>query len=214
MAHLAKSGDTYRDISMQIDSRMTSASLKKIRAGLKDKTLTIGFHGSNDFITEFTTDKIGLGGDGNSSLGLFTTEIPEKAAEYAEIAREQVDQDESYIHVLIIPKRKIYKVAEFEEMFEPEGVTDLKAHFAAVRESLIRQGYDSASYEDGEDVMMVSLLPEQVQILGVLSEDECYELDEDCTSRFDGVKMLKLLMKGMPMVAKAWSAHEEDSLSR
>jgi hypothetical protein len=214
MAHLAKSVNAYGEVFMQIDSRMTSASLKTIRAGLKDKTLTLGFHGSNDYIQDFTTDKIGLGGDGNSSLGLFTTEIPEKAAEYAEIAREQVDQDESYVHVLIIPTRKTYEVADFAEMFEPEGVTDRKAHFAALRESLILQGYDSASYEDGEDVMMISLLPEQVQILGVLTEDECYELDEDCSCRCDGVKMLKLLMNGMPLVAKAWSAHDEDSLSR
>jgi hypothetical protein len=193
---------------------MTSASLKRIRAGLKDKTLTIGFHGSNDYIQEFTTEKIGLGGDGNSSLGLFTTEIPEKAAEYAEIAREHLDQDESYIHVLIVPTRKTYAVADFEEMFEPEGADDVKGHFAALRESLIQQGYDSASYEDGEDVMMVSFLPERVQILGVLTEDECYELDEDLTSRCDGPKMLNLLMKNVPLVAKAWSSQEEDSLSR
>lgn len=199
---------------MQIDSRITGAGLKHIRRGLKDKTLTLAFHGSSEFVSEFTNDKIGLGGDSNSALGLFASEIPEKAAEYAEIAREHLDQDESYIHVLIIPTRKTYAVADFEEMFEPEGGTDPKLHFAAVRESLILQGYDSAAYEDGEDVMMISLLPEQVQILGVLTEDECFELDEGGVNRFDGVKMLRSLMKSAPLLGKAWAAHEEDSLSR
>jgi hypothetical protein len=198
---------------MQIDSRITSASLKHIRSGLKNKTLTIAFHGSDDCIQAFTTDKIGLGGDGNSSFGLYASEIPEKAAEYAETAREQVGQDESYVYALVIPTLKTYQVRDFEELFEPEGVTDLKAHFAEKRESLIRQGYDSAAYENGEDVMLISFFPEQVQILGVLTEDECYEMHEHQVAFCDGLKMLKLLLKGAPAVEKAWSAHEADALS-
>lgn len=199
---------------MQIDSRVTSASLKRIRSGLKDKTLTLAFHGSDACIQEFTTEKVGIGGDGNSSFGLFASEIPDKAAEYAETAREQLGQDESYVYALVIPTLKTYRVADFGELFEPEGVTDLKAHFATKRESLIQQGYDSAAYEDGEDVMMISFFPEQVQILGVLTEDECYEIDEDRISLFDGVKMLRLLLRAAPAVVKAWSAYEEDSLAR
>jgi hypothetical protein len=198
---------------MQIDSRINSAALKTIRKGLNDKTLTIAFHGSNDSIQDFTTDKIGLGGDCNSSFGLFASEFLDKAAEYSEIARGQVDQDEGYVYALIVPTKKTYSVANYDELFEPEGVTDTKAHFAALRESLVQQGYDSASYEDGEDVMMISFQPEQVQILGVLTEEECYELDEDRLCACDGPKMLKLLIKTVPALDKAWSAHEAASLS-
>lgn len=173
------------------------AILKKLEAG----EYRIGFHGSARKIHAFTTAAMGRGGDLNTGLGLFTTEIPENAAEYAQNAAELGEGEHEHVYVLAIPCSKPYSDIDRDDFYgrDEDGhqLAD-KASFVALRKSLISEGYDLLEYEGSEDVIAVCLEPEKAIMLAELTADQALQLQEEGLNLFDGVAILNTLIQKHP----------------
>lgn len=170
------------------------AILKKLEAG----EYRICFHGTAQKIHAFTSAAMGRGGDLNTGLGLFTTEIPENAAEYAKNAAELGEGEHEHVYVLAIPCSKPYSDIDRDDFYgrDEDGhqLAD-KASFIALRESLISEGYDLVEYESSEDVIAVCLEPEKAIMLAELTADQALQLQEEGLNLFDGVAILTTLMQ-------------------
>lgn len=171
--------------------------LQKLEAG----EYRIGFHGSAQKIHRFTTAAMGRGGDLNSGLGLFTTEIPENAAEYAQNAAELGEGEHEHVYVLAIPCSKPYSDIDRDDFYgrdeDGQQLAD-KASFVALRKSLISEGYDLLEYEGSEDVIAVCLEPEKAIMLAELTADQALQLQEEGLTLFDGVAILNTLIQKHP----------------
>ena len=171
--------------------------LQKLEAG----EYRIGFHGSAQEIHRFTSAAVGRGGDLNTGLGLFTTEIPENAAEYAQNAAELGEGEHEHVYVLAIPCSKPYSGIERDDFYgrdeDGQQLAD-KASFVALRKSLISEGYDLVEYEGSDDVIAVCLEPEKAIMLAELSADQALRLQEEGLTLFDGVAILNTLMQKHP----------------
>lgn len=174
---------------------------KAILKKLEDGEYRIGFHGTAQKIHAFTTAAMGRGGDLNTGLGLFTTEIPENAAEYAQNAAELGEGEHEHVYVLAIPCRKPYSNIDRDDFYgrDEDGnqVAD-KESFVALRKNLISEGYDLVEYEGSEDVIAVCLEPEKAIMLAELTADQALQLREQGLTLFDGVAILNTLMQKHP----------------
>lgn len=170
--------------------------LKLLEAG----DYRIGFHGSAQKITAFTSAGMGRGGDLNTGLGLFTSEIPANAAEYAQNAGELGEGEYEHVYVLAIPCKKPFSDidrAGFYGRKDGEQLAD-KASFVALRARLLSEGYDVLDFETSEDVISVCFEPERAILLAELTADQAIELQEEGLSLFDGVAILKTILEKHP----------------
>jgi hypothetical protein len=178
--------------------------LKQLEAG----EYRIGFHGSAQKITAFTSAGMGRGGDLNTGLGLFTTEIPANAAEYARSACELGEGNHEHVYVLAIPCKKPFSDIDREDFYgrdaDGEQIAD-KESFVALRENLLSEGYDVLDFETSEDTISVCFEPERAILLAELTAEQAIELQDDGLSLFDGVAIFKTILQKHPgqMVAKA-----------
>lgn len=178
--------------------------LKQLEAG----DYLIGFHGSAHKITAFTSAGIGRGGDLNTGLGLFTSEIPGNAAEYAHAAVIKGEGVQGRVYVLAIPCANPFTDIDHDDFYGEdeagEPFTD-KDSFVALRENLVSEGYDMLQFEGDDDVIAVCLEPEKAFLLAELTVDQAIGLEEEGLSLFDGVAILNTLLQKHPdqMVALA-----------
>jgi hypothetical protein len=173
--------------------------LDKIEAG----EYRIVFHGSAQTIRAFTELGVGRGSDRNSALGLFASEIPENAAEYAQSAVDGGEGETAHVYVVAIPCQKPYTGIDRNRFY---GVDDddiplmTHAQFAAQRRQLLNQGFDVVDYEgDGDDVISVCLSPEKAVILADLTYEQALSLQEDGLVLFDSVSIYKQLIEKLPL---------------
>lgn len=170
--------------------------LKLLEAG----EYRIGFHGSAQKITAFTTGAMGRGGDLNTGLGLFTTEIPANAAEYAQNAGELGEGDYEHVYVLAIPCKKPFSDIDRAGFYGCDDGVQLedKAFFVALRLRLLSEGYDVLEFESSEDVIAVCFEPERAIMLAELTAEQAIELQEEGLSLFDGVAILGTILVKHP----------------
>jgi hypothetical protein len=192
--------------------------LDKIEAG----EYRIVFHGSAQVIRAFTETGVGRGADCNSALGLFASEIPENAAEYAQNAVNGGEGETAHVYVVAIPCRKPYTSMDRNRFYglDDDDIPLMNhAQFATQRRQLLAQGYDVVDYEgDGDDVISVCLSPEKALILADLSYEQALGLQEDGLVLFDSVSIYKQLIEKLPLemayapIAPRASNHEGYSL--
>jgi hypothetical protein len=170
--------------------------LKLLEAG----DYRIGFHGSAQKITAFTSAGMGRGSDLNTGLGLFTSEIPANAAEYAQNAGELGEGDYEHVYVLAIPCQKPFSDIDRAGFYGRDDGVQLadKASFVALRARLLSEGYDVLDFESSEDVISVCFEPERAIMLAELTAEQAIELQEDGLSLFDGVAIMKTIMEKHP----------------
>lgn len=170
--------------------------LKLLEAG----DYRIGFHGSAQKITAFTSAGMGRGSDLNTGLGLFTSEIPANAAEYARNAGELGEGDYEHVYVLAIPCQKPFSDIDRAGFYGRDDGVQLadKASFVALRARLLSEGYDVLDFESSEDVISVCFEPERAIMLAELTAEQAIELQEDGLSLFDGVAIMKTIMEKHP----------------
>lgn len=166
LAHEKSLSESY-DAESKKNQTPSIASLKAL---VYKSHYQLAFHGTGQKIEKFTMDGMGKGGDHNSAMGVFMTEIVDSAVEYALMSAERGEGDKARIYVLAFPTIKTYSFDSSEDFFGLEENSPAKTHeeFARFREDLIRQGYDSATYETGDDVIVVSLHPDKVIIVAEL----------------------------------------------
>lgn len=174
-----------------------SELLQKIQSG----DYRLAFHGSAQTITAFTEGRVGRGGDRNSALGLFLSEIPDNAAEYASSALEDGEGNAAYVYVVAIPCTKVLQTRDYDRFFglDEDGVpTATYADFAAWRRQLLNEGYDLIEFEGADDVINVCLAPQQAKIVACLSYDQAIELEEDGVQLFDSLSIYQHLVEVLP----------------
>lgn len=165
---------------------------REIRTKLRSMLMEIGYHGSAQPITRFTSEGIGKGGDANSSLGLFTSQILSSAADYAEMAVARGEGIKDHVYVLAIPTKKIFKMDDLNDFY---GLSDdFRTHedFSRLRLSLMESGFEAIEVETGDDVIMVSINPDSTVILAELSADQAFEIEENIPE-MDGEKIYEWL---------------------
>lgn len=145
--------------------------------------MRIMFHGTASLVDTFSHHRIGKGGDDNSALGLHLAEFPSCAADFAGTA-EFHNEGVGGVLVVLVPAQNPYEITSYETFFgfDENGNPDAKmgkAGFEALRIKLLQDGYDIVDYEDGEmGAVSVVLDPTQVQVLGSLTVEQAYEVDE------------------------------------
>lgn len=160
-----------------------------LRQTILDGEYQIAYHGTATTITRFTNELMGAGADSNSALGLFLTELPESAVEYADRAVKANEGDASVIYAVAYPARKTYRFSSHEEFFGNQDEAE-PTYFSDIRRHLIQEGYDSAEYEGLDDVIRVSLCPDDSVIVASLNADQALTLD---SAKFDSPKILSIL---------------------
>lgn len=167
--------------------------LAKLEAG----EYRIGFHGTAQKIKAFTSEGIGRGGDLNSGLGLFTSEIPENASEYAQNAFELGEGEHELVYVLAFSCRNPFTEIDRDDFYgrdeDGQQLAD-RDSFVCLRRNLLSEGYDAICFEGEGDVITVCLEPDKAIVLGELSVDQALELHESGMPLFDGVGILKALI--------------------
>lgn len=134
----------------------------------------IGFHGSCQRLDRFCESKVGQGGDPNSVLGVFLTELVDSAIEYALYDKG----DEGYVHVVIAPSKKSLIIESHSDFFGYDMPSEeARAHFINLRERLIREGYDHILLDGFEDPISVALHPQQTKIIARLTPEEAEPLE-------------------------------------
>lgn len=161
-----------------------------IKKCLHAKIMEIGFHGSAKKISAFEERFVGIGADVNSALGLYSSQLAGIGAEYARDAYSAGEGDEATVHVLAIPSVKTYIMTDISVFFGHAEDMSTHADFAAFREKLRGNGYDSVQIETGDDVIFVSLAPERVKVLAQLTPEQAEDLDE---LGFDGEAIYQAL---------------------
>lgn len=110
------------------------------------------YHGTAHDFQAFDDSSVGRGSDPNSTLGIFFTDCPATAADYAELSFVR-DQGVSAPSVLVVEvELKLKKPFVWNKsvslLFGEESYD--RQYFAELRESLIKDGYDSIEVETGE----------------------------------------------------------------
>jgi hypothetical protein len=153
------------------------------------------FHGTGQELKSFSEEKIGLGGDHNSALGVHATACPYEAGGYSDMSRELSD-DESQSRILVLrycyekedaifSNNVFFGIDEFGDE-EPESSHD---HFHEMRKSYLEKGVDMVVAEFGEEPIFVLLKPENIKIIGSLTLQQAEELgdrlNDKALDRFD-----------------------------
>lgn len=170
---------------------------------LHNNQASIGFHGSHQRIERFCSEKIGLGGDPNSALGVFMTELVSSAIEYAYF--DKPDQG-GFVHIAVTPTRRGFAIESPEDFFG----TDMPRmaafqHFSSLRSQLINEGYDHVAFEGMDDVILVALRPESASIIARLTPEEAEPLED---YQFDGPLIVQYLQKQSLLLPQR-TAHRE-----
>lgn len=131
----------------------------------------IVFHTTSAYFDAFDEAYIGTGADNNSALGFFFSDNPENINLYTDTDRRVLV---SAVHV-----EKPYGDLSYFELFgyDKNGreVTS-KADFAAMRDNLLVNGYDSIEYEDSEEAMLIALSASSIRPLAWLSIEQAADL--------------------------------------
>lgn len=187
-----------------------------LKTAIANGDYQIAFHGTATRTRAFTNERIGFGADANSALGLFLTELPESAVEYADMAVASSEGHEPIIYAVAYPARKTYRFASHEAFYGLDGET---TDFTVFRHQLINQGFDSAEFESGEDVIRICLNPDQALIIAEIGSEQALTLEQ---AKFDSPMILELLARHgwldliqdpMPSPAPFASATLSDSLA-
>lgn len=139
------------------------------------------FHGTAHDFETFTEDSIGKGADANCALGVHLAEYPDVAGEYAEVHSKR-DEGATAARVLVVALPANKPTNDLNDFFKFFGEPDAgipgripaiaaKDHdaFRRERQELLRAGFDVVDYEDGEQVISVSLNPKDMVIVGSLT---------------------------------------------
>lgn len=131
----------------------------------------IVFHTTSAHFDVFDEAYLGTGVDNNSALGFFFSDNPENINLY-------IDTDR---HVLVsaVHVEKPYGNLSYYELFGYDkngGTVTSKADFAAMRDNLLINGYDSIEYEDSEEAMLIALSASSIRPLAWLSIEQAADL--------------------------------------
>ena len=188
-------------IQARKESELLSASfspdetISDAARAVSDKKHVILFHGTGSNMTSFISDAQ-FGGDRNSALGTHFSHSPRVAAEYAEMSADA--ENEPCVLVSIVPATNIFHMTDGCDFFGIDERGDYErehSHFQEMRKRLVSEGFDMVEFEDGEQVIAVSLVPEQARIIARLDISTAYDLDESISEIYSESSKIKALEK-------------------
>jgi hypothetical protein len=171
--------------------------LHKIQSG----EYRLAFHGTAQLIHAFTERGVGRGADRNSALGLFLSEIPDSAADYAQMAYEAGEGDAARVYVVAVPCAKAFQTRDYERFFgldDDHVPTRTFADFSAWRRQLLNDGYDLIEFEGVGDVINVCLAPQRAIVVACLDYEQAIELEEEGVQLFDSESIYRHLIECLP----------------
>jgi hypothetical protein len=176
-------------------------TFEDLKLQIQEKTHRLAYHGTAKHIAMFTERGVGRGADRNSALGLFLSEIPDNAAEYAHSAFEAGEGDQPRIYVVAIACGKIFETTNQDRFFglDEDGIpTATYSDFSRWRRQLINEGYDAIDFEGGEDVISVCLSPQASKIVACLSYEQTLQIQEEGVPLFDSLALYRHLVERLP----------------